>query len=498
LIGKIERNTFANVAGTFWSIAVGLLCVPLFIRLLGAEAFGLVGLFLTMQGVVAIFDGGIGATISREIARLEAAGGTEQRDLVFTLQAIYWLIALALGAAIVFLAPLIAGHWVHPQSLPAATVRLCIRMSGAAIALQFPFVFYQCGLLGLQRHVQFNAFSAVIATLRAPGILLLLWLLGPSPRTFFAAQIGVSAAATAGCAMLLWRSLPPGFPATFRRDLLRRHWRFGAAWSANSLANVALLQGDKIILSAILPLGMFGYYTMAQRLVSGLYAIVIAVDGAIFPAFSAAAALGDEAEIARAYHRGAQLMAVLLMPAAAVAAFFSREILRIWTGDEAAAERTHVVLTLLVAGMLLHGLVHAPYYLQVAHDRWRLIARTNGVLLLTILPAYVVMAKLYGAAGAAVVWVVLNGGYLTMVPRMHRTLLVFEQRRWLVDDVVLPLAGAAAVAAAAHAVMPVRLGTIPALGYAALTCVAATVAAGALAPQIRRAFLPSVKRVVFS
>jgi O-antigen/teichoic acid export membrane protein len=489
---KLARNTVANVAGTFWSIAVGLLCVPMFIRLLGAEGFGLVGVFLTLQGIIAIFDLGVGPTLNRELARLEAIDGEGTHDLVFTLQAIYWIVALAIGAVIFVLAPLVAAHWVHPQSLSVTEVRFCIRMMGVALALQFPFVFYQCGMLGLQRHVQFNAFSAVIATLRAPGILLLLWLGGASPRMFFAGQILVSAAATAGAALLLWRSLPAGGSAAFRRELLGRHWRFGAAWSASSLANLALLQGDKIILSAMLPLGAFGYYTMAQRLVSGLYAIVVAVDGAIFPRFSAAAALDDEADLARSYHHGAQLMAVLLMPVATVAAFFSREILRVWTGDAAAVEQTHTVLTLLVAGMLLHGIYHAPYYLQVAHDRWRLIAQTNTGLLLTILPAYVVMAKLYGALGAAAVWVILNIGYLTTVPRMHRTLLTTELRRWLAGDVLLPLAGAAGITAAAHAALPANAGTLLVLVYAAVAGVSGTFAAAALSSHIRRAFLPSI------
>jgi O-antigen/teichoic acid export membrane protein len=534
VIGKLERNTFANLGGTVWSIAVGLLCVPLFIRMLGAEAFGLTGLFLTLQGAFAIFDLGIGATLNREIARLDATGAPaeESRDLLFTLQAIYWGVAILIGVAIVACAPLIARHWVHPQALSVATVERCVRLMGIAIALQFPFVLYQCGLLGLQRHVLFNGFNAVISTLRAPGILLLLWLVAPVPEEFFVGQVVVSAMATSGAALLLWRVLASGAPhpapaappsprkrgegpkenpsprlrgegqarsaklrgATrpiFRRDLLQKHWRFGASYSANALANMALLQGDKLILSAVLPLSMFGYYSMAQRLASGLYAAILAVDGAVFPRFSAAAARGDEGELARTYHRACQLMAVLLAPLAAVTAFFAREILQVWTGDAVAVARTHAVLVLLVAGMLLHALAQGPIFLQIAHDRWRLISVTNVALLLTILPAYVAAATLYGAAGAAAVWVVLNLGYLTMVPRMR--LLTGERRRWLLDDVLLPLAGAVAVVAAAHAAMPAQLGAVAAIAYAIVTGIVATLAAAALSSRL----VPSIKRLAF-
>ena len=400
-MGRMERNTLANLTGTIWSMGLGIVCIPLVIRFLGAEAFGLVGLFLTLQSICAILDLGIGATLNREIARFSANGtdAREQRDLVFTLQALYWLAAVAIGITIAALAPLVAGYWLKPHSLSVATVTACVRMMGAAIALQFPFVFYQAGMLGLQRHVLFNALSAVIGTMRGPGILLLLAFVSATPRMYFGAQIAISAIATAAGALLLWRLLPaaPAYFPRVRRDLLLRVWRFGAAYSANSLANLALLQGDKIILSGVLPLEMFGYYTLAQRLAAGLYAIIIAVDGAIFPRFSAAVATGDELETGRVYHRASQLMTVLLVPPAIVAALFSREVLMLWTHDATAVRNTHVVLTLLVCGMLLHGFAQAPFYLQWAYGWWRLITTTNAILLLTILPLYLVMAKGFGA-----------------------------------------------------------------------------------------------------
>src|SRR5947209_15280109 len=209
-MGKLERNTAANLGGTIWSVMLGLVCVPLLIRFLGAEAFGLVGLFLTLQSIFALLDLGVGATLNREIARLSAtaADGAEQRDLVFTLQAIYWAAAVAIAALTIAFAPFIAGTWLKPHSLPVATVTTSVRMMGGAIALQFPFVFYQCGMLGLQRHVLFNTLSAAIGTLRGPGILLLLAFASRSPLMYFGAQIAVSACATAAAALLLWRLLP--------------------------------------------------------------------------------------------------------------------------------------------------------------------------------------------------------------------------------------------------------------------------------------------------
>jgi O-antigen/teichoic acid export membrane protein len=497
-MGRLEKNTAANLTGTIWSVGLGIVCIPLVIRFLGAEAFGLVGLFLTLQSICAILDLGIGATLNRELARFSAndADAREQRDLVFTLQAIYWLAAVAIGITIAALAPFVAGYWLKPHSLAVATVTTCVRMMGAAIAIQFPFVFYQAGMLGLQRHVLFNTLSAVIGTLRGPGILLLLGFVSRTPRMYFGAQIAVSAIATSAGALMLWRLLPEAAAhrCRFRRDLLRRVWRFGAAYSANSLANLALLQGDKIILSGVLPLEMFGYYTLAQRLAGGLYAIIIAIDGAIFPRFSAAVATNDELQVASVYHRASQIMTVLLVPPAVIAALFSREVLMLWTHDVTAVRNTHIVLTLLACGMLLHAFAQAPFYLQWAYGWWRLISATNAVLLLTILPLYFVVAMRFGTVGAGVVWLLLNIGYVSTVPLMHRRLLRGEQRRWIINDVCVPLIGSLIVAGAAYWLMPSPLGTLQTIFYLGTAALATTVAAAALSPEIRALLLPRLRR----
>lgn len=497
-LGRLERNTFANLFGAAWSAAVGLLCIPLYLGLMGAEGYGLVGLFATLQSVFVVLDLGIGATLSRELARLDARGAEArtQRDLVYTLQALYWLIALLVGVAVFALAPSIARHWVRPQSLSAEAVTACVRMMGAAMAFQFPFAFYQGGLLGLQRQPLFNALAAAAATLRAALTLMALRLVAPSPQTFFAAQLVAGAAATGAAALLLWRCLPASAAGAgrFRFELIRRVWRFGAAYAANAVANMGLLQGDKVILSTLLPLEMFGYYALAHGVAGGMYAVIVAVDGAVFPQLAGLVARGDGAGLSEVYHRGSQLMSVLLAPAGVVAALFPREVLWAWTGDPAAAEHGRLVLTLLVSGMLLHGLIQAPYFLQIAHGWWRIILRTNLLLLIGFVPLNLLMARAYGAPGAALVWCLLNVGYLLAFPLAHRRFLRGERGRWLFEDILPPLAGALCAAAAARWLMPPGLSRAGTLAYLCAAGALAVAAAAALAPRVRAPVLALLRR----
>ena len=140
---------------------------------------------------------------------------------------------------------------------------------GVALALGFPTSLYQGGLMGLQRQAQVNIIIIVTGTIRAAGAILLLWLVSADIRMFFVWQIVVSAVSTAASAVVLHASLPAcARHPMFRLSVLKEVWKYAAAVSANGVVGVVLTQLDKVILSKLLTLEMFGYYTIACTVAS--------------------------------------------------------------------------------------------------------------------------------------------------------------------------------------------------------------------------------------
>jgi hypothetical protein len=184
----------------------------------------------------------------------------------------------------------------------------------------------------------------------------------------------------------------------------------------------------------------------------------------------------------------------LLAPIAIVAAFFSREVLFMWMGDRTIVENTHLVLTLLACGMLLHGLVQAPYYLQMAYGWWRIILCTNLLLLVGIIPLNILMARAYGGPGAALVWVLLNLCYVLALPLVHRRFLKGQQGRWLFEDIFMPLCGVLCVGAAARWLIPPDLSRVEVIAYLSATGLLALAAAAALASRLRGPALGLLRR----
>jgi len=366
---------------------------------------------------------------------------------------------------------------------------------GLALALQLPCVFYGGGLMGLQRQRLLAAVNIVMNSLRFVGAVGVLWL-RPTLESFFLWQAGVGAAHALVLACCVWRSLPAAeVRASVRRDVLSPLWRFVLGATGLSLAALGLTQVGTVLLSHLLKLDAFSYYGQACIVAAGLYVIIGAVFTAFLPQFTQRISRNERKQLVEQYHLGSQIMAVLVLSAAAVGAVFSRELWFIWTGNEMEAGKVYLVLSLLLAGNALNGLVNVPYALQLANGCTSIGLVMNLGALVVIVPLIVLLTLSYGPKGAAGAWVILNVLYVVVgVGITHRRFLPGQSWRWYGHGVLAPLAVAASVALAARWLMPSDLGRWPMLGclaVVALVCLSATALA---APLVRRTLSRYLRR----
>src|SRR5258708_25750825 len=186
-MARLRTNIAANYAGKVWLALMSLAFVPIYIRFLGIEAYGLIGIYLSLQSLFSLLDLGLSTTLNRELARLSGKSGhaQEMRDLVHTLQIIYWGVAFMIGIGVVLLAPLVAHHWVKAEHLSPNVINQTIIIMGLSIALQWPYALYYGGLIGLQRQVLLNGIVITLATIRALGAVFILWNVSPTIQAFF-------------------------------------------------------------------------------------------------------------------------------------------------------------------------------------------------------------------------------------------------------------------------------------------------------------------------
>jgi O-antigen/teichoic acid export membrane protein/glycosyltransferase involved in cell wall biosynthesis len=343
---RFRLNVAANFIGSGWTACAQLICIPLYVQMLGVEAYGLIGFYVTLRAALLMLDLGLATTVNREMARLSVDRLQVQglRDLARTLEIGYWILGGALAALLIALAPILASRWVNIHALPLGQVRRTLVVVGMLIGLQWPLSFYQGGLMGLQRQISLNGLRVLDATLSTAGAVFVLRFINRDISVFFEWQICVSALHLILIHDVLWRSIG-GTREKGRADWssLRPIRMFALGMSGISVLGIMLTQMDKIVLSRLLPLTGFGYYMLADTLANGMYLFITPVFGALYPRLVSHAAAEDVSDIGDIYHGGTQLLAVLMLPVAAVLALCPAPVLAVWTGDAESVQRSQRV-----------------------------------------------------------------------------------------------------------------------------------------------------------
>jgi O-antigen/teichoic acid export membrane protein len=456
----LAGNVAATVVGTGVAIVVQIGCLPLLLdeKALGLAAWGVVGLQTVVQGVVLTLDLGLGAVVGRELARLAKAteGARASRDLVRTLEIGYWGIGAVAAAVIAAAAPWIAVHWVaqgaahaagsgHSAALPPEAVARALRAMGVVAGLLLPGTLYTAVLAGLQRQVGAQVLRMGWSLAVNVGAVVAVRASGAGLEAFFAVQMAATLLWTGASAALCWSRLP-GRGGRWAPEALRAPWRFAAGLALITVAGMVLVQLDKVALSYLVPLELAGAYFVAYAVGTTPLLLVKPLFAVIFPRFAHAVATPGS-DLAGDFHRNAQIMAVLVLPLAAVVGRFGVDLVQVWTGNPDTAALAGPLAGLLVLGTALHALMHVPYALQLAHGWVRVSLRILAVVLAVMIPGMAILVWKLSVTGAALGWLLMHALQLTLcVASTHGRLLPGERRRWLWQDVALPLGTAAAVA----------------------------------------------------
>lgn len=438
----VRRALGISILSRGWAAALALLAVPLYLRFLGVEAYGVVGLFTSFSILVGFLDLGLGATLTRELARLSARTSTlaDSRDLLRTFELAYVLIALLIGLLVILCSVPVSQYWVQAQVLERAEIAHALVLAGVALACQWPTNLYNSGLAGVHRQVQLGVATIVFATFRVVITLAAVWWM-PSLESFFWAQICSMMLQTLGTRWMLWKALELGeHRPSFRLSIIRSSLRFAGGMTGIAITSIILTQTDKVILSKALNLADFGVYVVAGTLATGLYMLISPMFSVMYPRFSSLIHVGDNAKLIDLYHTSSQTMAALVIPVALVVAVFSHEVLYVWTGNDGLSQQGGWILAFLIIGNACNGIMNMPYALQLASGWTKLAFWVNVGAIALLVPLIWWAAANFGAVGGAAVWALLNMGYVILTPQiMHRRLIPREKIAWYWAGVAWPV-----------------------------------------------------------
>jgi len=441
---SLKKNIIANYASQIYTTLIGILMLPIYIKYMGAEAFGLVGFFSMLQAWFNLLDLGLTPTIGRETARFRAGSldALSFRRLFRSLSVIFLMIAFIGGGSLWLLSSTIAEDWLNAETLPLNEIQIVVQIMAISVALRWMCGLYRGVITGTERLVWLGGFNAFIATLRFVGVLPVMWFFGFIPMVFFTYQLLVAAIEIAGLWIQSTRLLPGlasandsiGWSLTPVRSVLK----FSLTIAFTASVWVMVTQVDKLVLSSILPLAEYGYFTLAVLVASGIMILGGPISAAIMPRMAKLEAEGSSEEVIQLYRQSTQLVTVIAGSAAVTLAFCAKPLLWAWTGDAILASKAAPILALYAIGNGILAVAAFPYYLQYARGNLKLHFIGHLLLLFILIPSIVLSAVYYGAIGAGYAWVLVNALYLFIwVAVVHQKLQPGLHWNWLFKDVLM-------------------------------------------------------------
>jgi len=442
---SLKKNVLANYLSQFYVTLIGIFMVPLYIKYMGAEAYGLVGFYAMLQSSFTLLDMGLTPTMARETARFRggAIDALTLRRLLRALEGIFIVVAILGATVMVAGADSITSQWLKVQQLPHDEVRHAIMLMALIIALRWLSGLYRGAINGFEHLVWLSGFNVVIATARFVLVIPLFILIGTSPTQFFAYQLAIAIIEVLVLVAQTYRLLPNRVlneHVSWQWKPLRGVLKFSLSIAFTSSVWVLVTQTDKFVLSNLLLLSDYAYFTLAVLVAGGILVISAPISGALMPRLTKLNAEGDEEELIRLYRNATQLVGIASIPAALVLAFFSEQVLWAWTGDSVVAKKAAPVLALYALGNGLLALAAFPYYLQFAKGDLRLHLIGNALFVAIFVPLLIWAANCYGMVGAGYAWIIANLlPFIAWLPLVHGRFVKGLHTKWLLID-VLPIA----------------------------------------------------------
>lgn len=488
----LRHNILASYVSRAYVMIVGLAVVPIYIQYMGAEVYGLVGFFAILQVGFNLLDLGLTPTVAREAARYKggAISSLEFRRLFRALNALFIGIAFAGGLLLFLISGLVAETWLNLDELASDDVTQAVQIMAVCVALRWLGGLYRGVISGSEKLVWLGGYDAMAASMRFLGVFISMSVWGYSAGVFFWHQLAV-ALLELGFLLLKCRMLLPSHrdipePIGWSLRAIRSLLRLSFSMAFVAVVWALITQSDKLILSGILPLVDYGYFTLAVVVASGILMVSDPLITSALPRMSRLHAAGDDAGVYRLYRTVTQAISVLAGAGAASLAVATESVLYAWTGNRILVEAVAPILRLYAIGNGMLALAAFPYYLQYVKGNLNYHLIGTGLMAVIFVPNIIWIGMKSGGIGVAWVWVVMNAVYLLLWGGyVHSKIAPNLARSWLFNDVLGIMFPIFLVAIVFGLVPPdpeSRLGALLHFCFVAIGCVMAGVLA---APQLR-------------
>jgi O-antigen/teichoic acid export membrane protein len=349
---QLLRNSLFNSCAWATAVVINLVAIPITIRYLGVEGYGIFVLLTGLFGYFGLLDFGFSDGVIKYVAHHRELGDHDSVVRCINAALLVQLIAGGAGTLILCVFNRRIIHALHISPVLADVASVGLYVTAVGFFAEMLLNTYNATLKGLQRFdvlakttMGFSSFTTimVVSILFAGGRLLAVVV--ASTLLIF-----VNLAVALG---LMYRFVP-GYRLSLR--VTRRDFQalfgFGAYVFVSRIASTLNSYFLQVVVAVILGPAAVTYFAVPLRLTSALEAGFNSLVGVIFPHISALKAQGNTRSLQELYSKASTYTVALSTPVFLFVILFSRQLLAAWLGAEFSRQAWPVLSALSCASLL--------------------------------------------------------------------------------------------------------------------------------------------------
>lgn len=396
---SVSRNTVYNLGGAIVPVVLSLVTVPIYLKLVGPERYGVLAIAWLLLGYFGLFDLGLGRSTSFRIASLRDAPASARADTFWAALSVNVIMGFAGGLLLLFAASYFFGQVFKVDEKLRPEIMASVPLLACAVPIATLTGTLTGAMQGREKFLETNIVSLISTTLFQILPLAVAFWSGPDIVMLLLAAIFARLVAILVLGYRCYGEFCRGQPKRLKRDEVLPLLKYGGWVNLTSLCGQALVMVDRFMIGAVLGAAAVTIYTVPLQLAQRIQILPGALTNALFPRLSAAKAeeqklLADRASLT--------LMAVMSIPVLG-AIFLAEPFLRLWVGDVVGAQSAPIGRIVLI-GYWVNALAFVPFVKLQTSGRPDLVTKS----ILVQMPVYALTLyfalKHFGFIGCALVF----------------------------------------------------------------------------------------------
>lgn len=439
-------NVIANYVGKIWGLVSVYIFVPLYIKILGVGAYGLISIYTLILTIVFFSEAGLSAALSREAARENDR--EKLASLAFTIE---WILYTGVGiVSILFylMAPYIVRVWFTDMgSIGYDTAVECFKIMAISFPPQVVISVFIGGMMGMQKQVTSNIFLIAYSAVRFLVVLLPLNYLNDI-RVFFIWQALIcwvfAIFAHQIFSVCLGCNIKPS--SRFSLKSLKPIKKYAIGVFGISVVSGLNGQLDRLIVSHLESINNFSYYSLSSTLSQLPTILTLPIAMAMAPRLVRKLSNNDISGMEEIYKSNSIVISLASSIVCFFLMLFPNDLLLTWIDNSALPDYMSVLIRVLSFGALFLAIQLAPFHLCLANGH----TQTNfkiGVVMLFIggLCEWFFVSQI-GMIGAAISWALFNViSFVYLSTVANKKFSKISSAEWYVDCNFIPILFALAV-----------------------------------------------------